>query len=87
VTAYIDVADCDDSSSSFECRASFSAVSNDSSSTVAGSAVLFGVGALAFLAVRKRRVAAIDLRKEEQLVDADGASGNCEMMSDNGVRV
>jgi len=86
VTAYIDVADCDDSSSSFECRASFSAVSNDSS-TVAGSAVLFGVGALAFLAVRKRRVAAIDLQKEEQLLDADGASGNFEMMSDNGVRV
>jgi len=77
--------DCDSDYSrvSFECQASFSAVSTAESTATAGAA-LFGIGALAFLMARKRRKATIDLAKEEEKADLDG---HFEMMSEQGVRV
>lgn len=57
-----------------KCYAKFAAVSTAESKTTSG-AVLFGVGVLVYAIARKRRVATIDLNKEEQLLE-----GNFEMM-------
>jgi len=81
VTAKITVSDCDDASFSFDCQASFTAVST-AESNVATGVVLFGVGALVYAIAKKRRVGTIDLAREEELLE-----GNFEMMADKSVRV
>jgi hypothetical protein len=80
ITTDIVLANCGSEVSIVECHAKFTAVST-AESNVATSAVLLGVGFLVYVIARKRRVATIDLRKEEQFLE-----GNFEMMPDHSVQ-
>jgi hypothetical protein len=89
VTTYVTVDDCAGSTYT-KCQGSFSAVSSSSSSTAAMTGFSFaGLAILGLLYARKRRVARIDLNREEQLLQ-DGqqhALGHFELMRDRGVQV
>jgi LPXTG-motif cell wall-anchored protein len=72
---------------SFQCTTTFSAVNSDSGYTSTSSMMISGaalLGVLAFVATRKRRVASIDLAREEQQA-GECTAGDFEMMSDSGV--
>jgi hypothetical protein len=80
-----------DGSTYTECKGTFSAVSSGSSSSTAAitGCSVAGLALLGLLFARKRRVARIDLSREEELL-SDGenhATGHFEMMQDKGVHV
>lgn len=89
VTTKISVSDCYSGSSYTQCSLSFNAVASSSTTYSFLNMSAVGIAAVAVIAyaVRKRRVARIDLQHEEQLVSEGQATSGFAQMRDIGVRV